>query len=145
MVENLFEELWVGTVLAILTVVVHGAGLLFLSKLLRLESDDGQGDRLHPVSVRGAAVTVGVVLGLFVLHGFEIWLYAVTYLMLGAIADFSTSLYFSTITYAAIGYDANPLNPRWRMLAGIEGINGLILLGWSTAFFVTVMGRIRRL
>jgi hypothetical protein len=145
MAENLFEELWVGTILAILTVVVHAAGLLLLSKLLRLEAAEEREQGLNPISIRGATITIGIVLGLFVLHGFEIWMYAATFLMLGAIADFSTSLYFSTITYAAIGYDASPLDPRWRMLAGIEGINGLILLGWSTAFFVTVMGRIRKL
>jgi hypothetical protein len=143
--ENLFQELWTGTILAIVTVIIHGAGLLVLAKMLRLESSDGHDTHVHPISIRGAVVTVGVVLGLFVLHGAEIWLYAITYTLLGAIADFSTALYFSTITYAAIGYDSHPLDPRWRMLAGIEGINGLILLGWSTAFFVTVMGRIRRL
>ncbi len=145
MAENLFDELWVGTILAVLTVIMHAAGLVLLSKLLRLEESEERGSRLPPLSLRGAVVTIGIVLGLFVLHGAQIWLYAITYLQLGAITDFSTSLYFSTITYAAIGYDASPLDPRWRMLAGIEGINGLILLGWSTAFFVTVMGRIRHL
>jgi hypothetical protein len=143
--ENLFQELWTGTVLAVVTVIIHGAGLLILAKILRVEGTDSHDPHVHPISIRGALVTVGVVLGLFVLHGAEIWLYAVTYWFLNAIADFSTALYFSTITYAAIGYDSHPLDPRWRMLAGIEGINGLILLGWSTAFFVTVMGRIRRL
>jgi len=28
------------------------------------------------------------------------------------------------------------------MLGAIEGINGGILLGWTVAFFVTVMGRL---
>lgn len=112
---------------------------------MRLEAEEEREHGVNPISVRGATITIGIVLGLFVLHGFEIWLYAATYLLLGAVGDFSTSLYFSTISYAAIGYDASPLDPRWRMLAGTEGINGLILLGWSTAFFVTVMGRIRRL
>lgn len=145
MLGELFDELWVGTILAIVTVIVHAAGLLILSRLLRLETHEPLRQHLHPLSWQSAVVTIGVVLGLFVLHGIEIWMYAVTYREVGAIADFSTALYFSTITYAAIGYDAMPLDPAWRMLAGIEGINGLILLGWSTAFFVTVMGRIRRI
>jgi hypothetical protein len=144
MLMNLLDELWVGTLLAILTVILHAAGLILLSWVLRLETSDDHGKHLHPLSVQSAVVTIGVILGLFVLHGAEIWIYAITYQLVGAITDFSTALYFSTITYAAIGYDASPLDPSWRMLAGIEGINGLILLGWSTAFFVTVMGRIRR-
>jgi hypothetical protein len=143
--ENLFQELAVGTLLAVASVIIHGLGLLALSKLVRLETHEEGSRHMTPVSPRGFLVTIAVVLGLFVLHGVEIWLYALAYLALGAIADFSTALYFSTITYAAIGFDAEPLDPAWRMVAGIEGFNGLILIGWSTAFFVTVMGRIRRL
>lgn len=145
MEENLALELLVGSLLAISTVIIHGGGLILLARLLRLEVRGERSHHLPPMSLRGATVTIMIVLGLFVLHGAEIWLYAAAYKWLGAIHDFSTALYFSTITYAAIGYDADPLDPRWRMVAGIEGINGLILLGWSTAFFVTVIGRIRRL
>lgn len=145
MAENLAVALAVGAGLGITTVVMHGLGLVLLTKLLRLEQRQEIASHIPPLSVRGAAVTIAIILGLFVLHGSHIWLYAWVYVLLGAVGDFSTALYFSTITYAAIGFDDNALNPKWRMVAGIEGINGLILLGWSTAFFVTVMGRIRRL
>lgn len=145
MLEDLAVELAVGSVLVVLTVVIHGVGLVLLARFLRLEEREEEFSHLPPVSVRGAIVTLAIVLGLFALHGAEIWLYAAAFHALGAIEDFETALYFSTITYAAIGYDANPLDPSWRLVAGIEGINGLILLGWSTAFFVTVIGRIRRL
>jgi hypothetical protein len=142
---HLLQELAVGTLLAVVSVVIHALGLLTLSKLVRLEMHEEASRHMTPVSFRGFLVTIAVVLGLFLLHGLEIWLFAVAYRWLGAIADFSTALYFSTITYAAIGFDADPLDPAWRMVAGIEGIGGLILLGWSTAFFVTLMGRIRQL
>jgi len=32
-----------------------------------------------------------------------------------------------------------------RVLGPIEGANGVILSGWSTAFFVAIIGRIRLL
>ena len=31
------------------------------------------------------------------------------------------------------------------MVAAIEGVNGVVLLGWSTAFFVTVVARMGRM
>jgi len=145
MAENLALELVVGAGLGVATVIIHGVGLVLLARLLRVEERAEESSHIPPLSVRGAVVTIAIVLGLFVLHGSEIWLYAWVYHLLGAVSDFRMALYFSTITYAAIGFDSEPLNPDWRMLAGIEGINGLILLGWSTAFFVTVMGRIQRL
>ncbi len=143
--EHLWLALLVGTLLALLTVVLHGAGFFALTQLLKGETAEEHHLHIGPLSLRGALTTLALVIGLFVLHGVEIWIYALTYVALGAIPDFSTALYFSTITYAAIGYDSDPLDPAWRMVAGIEGINGLILLGWSTAFFVTVMGRVRRM
>jgi len=51
-------------------------------------------------------------------------------------------VYFSIQTYAAIGFGDNLLDPNWHMFAAIEGVNGVILLGWSTAFFVTSMRRL---
>jgi len=32
----------------------------------------------------------------------------------------------------------------WQLVAAIEGINGIILLGWSTAFFVSIGNRFTR-
>ena len=33
---------------------------------------------------------------------------------------------------------------QWRLVSAIEGVNGVLLLGWSTAFFVSVVARLRR-
>ena len=41
------------------------------------------------------------------------------------------------------GYDDDSISQSWRMVAAIEGLNGVVLLGWSTAFFVTVVARMR--
>jgi len=51
-------------------------------------------------------------------------------------------LYFSSITYGTIGYSDSAIALEWRLVAAFEGIAGIILLGWSTAFFVRLLGRI---
>ena len=139
----MLTELLVGTVMVILTVVMHGVGLAILARVTQAETNAKQLDWLSP---RGVGFTVGLVIGLFVLHGLEIWLYASVYQALGATQDLRAAVYFSTTTYAAIGYGDEAVAEEWRLLGGIEGINGVILLGWSTAFFVTVMSgrRLRR-
>ena len=137
-------ELAVATVMVLATVLMHAIGLLLLGKLVRFGAREEELLGIHPLSVRGLLVIVGVVLGLFVLHGSEIWLYASLYLELDAITGLRHAVYFSTQTYAAIGYGDDAIAPAWKLVAAIEGINGLLLLGWSTAFFVTVMGRLGR-
>jgi hypothetical protein len=140
----LLAELATATVMVTLTVLIHGAGLYFLSRLLRIESHEEALAKIHPLSPRGLAVTVLIVLALFFVHGLEIWLYAFLYEALGAVHGLRNSVYFSTVTYGAIGYDDRAMAERWRLVAAIEGINGIMLIGWSTAFFVTLIGRLRR-
>ena len=44
-----------------------------------------------------------------------------------------------------VGYGDVTLPVQWRVLGAIEAASGVILLGWSTAFFVSVVSRIRAL
>ena len=138
------DELLLATVMVLATVSIHAIGLLALSRLLRVEESEEAAEHIHPLSGRGIVATLTVALGLFVLHGLEIWLYAFVYLAIGAVDGLRESVYFSTITYGAIGYSDAAMAPGWRLVSAIEGINGIILIGWSTAFFVTLVARMRR-
>ena len=136
-------ELMIATAMVLLTVALHGIGLYALRLVLKREGE------IHARAGRRRVITglfepVTLVLGLFALHGVAIWLYATLYLLLGAVPELREAVYFSTITYATIGYDDDALDPDWALVAAIEGINGIILLGWSTAFFVNAMARERR-
>lgn len=137
----MFAELAVATVMVLLTVVIHGAGLLALGHLMEwMERARGK-SRISPVSGEGAVVAVLSALGLLVLHGIEIWLYALVYRVIGAIETVRNAVYFSTIAYASIGFSDAAMAPEWKLLGALEGINGALLLGWSVAFFVTLMTR----
>lgn len=140
----MIAELGIATIMVIVTVMIHGTGLLNLAKILRLEAREEAAAHIDALSFRGMLATLSVILGLFALHGVEIWLYAFLYDAIGAVQGIRESVYFSTITYAAIGYDDGAMAERWRLVSAIEGINGIILIGWSTAFFVTVVARLRR-
>lgn len=140
----MIAELSLATAMVLLTVAIHAGGIYSLSRLLRLEERDEAQEHIHPLSLRGIAATIIVILGLFALHGFEIWLYAFLYLGIGSVHGLREAIYFSTITYGAIGYSDAAMAEKWRLVSAIEGINGIILIGWSTAFFVTLIARMRR-
>jgi Ion channel len=137
-------SLIVATLMVVLTVLIHGIGIFILARLLRLEAREEASADIHPMSVRGIAVTLLLVLGLFLLHGIEIWAYGLLFLGIGALPNLAEAIYFSTITYSTIGYDDDGFDSAWQMVAAIEGVSGVILLGWSTAFFVTVVARMGR-
>ncbi|MFL6662236.1 MAG: potassium channel family protein, partial [Rhizobacter sp.] len=53
----------------------------------------------------------------------------------------STCLYFSAETYTSLGFgDITPVGPI-RLLAGVEALNGLLLIGWSASFAYIAMER----
>jgi voltage-gated potassium channel len=140
--QSLAAQLIIATAMAGLTVIMHLLGLSAMIAATNRHSGRLQTDR-H--LVRQMLVLIGVSFGLFILHGAEIWSYATLYYRVGAIDSFEDALYFSTATYATIGYGDLTLSKSWRLLGAIEGANGVILLGWSTAFFISIVGRIRAL
>jgi hypothetical protein len=134
------ERLALATVMVGLTVTVHFFGLLALLWMLRARAKS-----VHETWMREGAAIFAVVVGLMVIHAVEVWLYAGVYLLLGALNDLETALYFSTASFTTIGYGDVVLDRRWRLVGAIEGANGLLLFGWSTAFLFSVISRMRAL
>jgi hypothetical protein len=130
------------TVMAGLTVTIHFVGILALISVLRRRSGRFAD---HNDVARQGAVILFVVLVLLAMHAVEIWAYGAAYLALGALPDFETALYFSTTSFTTLGYGDVVLDRQWRLFGAIEGANGLILFGWSTAFLFSVSGRMRTL
>ncbi len=55
------------------------------------------------------------------------------------IRTFQDALYFSLATFSTVGYGDVTIAGPWRLLAGIEAMNGVLLLGWSTATFYSIV------
>ncbi len=128
--------------MVLLCVAIHGLGLFSLSKALRSELAVERINKIAPLSPRGAVFTLGIVLAMLALHGIEIWAFAFTYLATGAVRGLEEALYFSTISYSTVGFNDTHISPEWRLLGAFESILGVFLLGWSTAFFFRMLGRI---
>lgn len=136
------EQLFIGAGMIAICVIIHGMALFALQRSMHTRTMRERFDRLTALSFRGALFTLLTVFGLIFVHFIEIWLFAFLYDYVRALPDFRESLYFSTISYATIGYSDAAIADEWRMVAALEGVLGVILLGWSTAFFVRILGRL---
>ncbi len=139
---TLVNQLMLATLVVGTTVIVHLVGLAILLAVLRRYRRAER--RILIVLLNGAAILVAA-FGLFALHSVEIWIWAGVFQWLGAFADFEHALYFSTSTYVTIGYGDIVLPPGLRILGAIEGASGIILIGWSTAFFFSIVDRMKLL
>ncbi len=128
----LMLNLFVGTVMISLNVVIHSFGLIWVTHAMGWITDRWRlhGHRSHMLAMNS------VVIGVFAVLTCEVWLWAICYELLGIVSDFPTALYFSTVTFATVGYGDIVAHSDWRMLAALEGVCGFLLIGWSTAYLV---------
>ena len=126
------------TILVVATILVH-------YEVLRLISD-----HLLDLPLLPRSRILLVVILVFVAHTAEVWMYAIAYWAsielfgLGGfggqtVAGFEDSLYFSVVTYTSLGLGDYFPTRALRLIAGVEALNGLILIGWSASFTYIAM------
>jgi hypothetical protein len=136
---NLAQELPVVLAMMVATVVLHMSGLTALTNLTRLHIERW---RTPWLSVDRLLAPLLMVVGLFGLHALEVAAYAVVYRQVGAVSGWEAALYLSAGAYSTAGWTGLVLAKSWRVLAAFESLNGILLLGWSTAFLFQTLHRI---
>jgi hypothetical protein len=107
---------------------------------------------LPALHIRPRLQLVFVIVGAFGAHFIEILLYGVAYWLLatvfhiGSMGDpgplpFTRCLYFSAETYTTLGYGDVLPHGDLRLLAGLEALNGMLLIGWTASFTFLSMER----
>lgn len=134
----LSQVIW-STFLIVIMVSLHALWSLHI--LLHLQK---QTQRVIYTLFSRAYTLIWLVLSLLCLHFIETAIWAAFYFFKQGFADFQTSLYFSIVSYATIGYGDKVLPENLRLIGAIEGLAGTILAGWSVALLVTVLQSIHR-
>jgi hypothetical protein len=129
----------IGAVLVAITVAIHALGTAFLVRYLANTFLDRTG---HWGSKRVLTALMLAALVLVFLHTLEIMVWAGVYKLLvpvGELASFETAVYFSFVTFTTLGYGDITLSEGYRLLSGIQALNGILLVGWSTALMFAVV------
>jgi hypothetical protein len=126
------------SLLVIGTVLIHYEALRLIS------------DHLRDLRIPPRQRMLVVVIAVFAAHTVEVWVYGIAYWLsietfgLGGfggqpVAGFQDSLYFSAITYTSLGLGDYYPTRALRLIAGVEALNGLVLIGWSASFTYLAM------
>ena len=138
---NLGTQLAAGGLLIVVVTMLHGVGIVGVSKLLNLEE---QALKSRAVDIGAFGLMTTVAIALFLLHAIEIGMFAAFYFAVGAMDSVEGALFVSASNYATLGQGVDDFPTKWRLVAAIEGVTGFLLLGWSTAVFVTDMNHLLR-
>lgn len=134
-----YGQLLLGTVMIVALSVVHIVALVLIIALLR-----GLGRKIaRPARLLDVIwILIVTILAIFFFHVVEIWTWAILYMWLGEFDTIERALYFSTVTYTALGYGDITLQQSWQLLSSFEAANGIMLFGVSTAFLISVLRKV---
>jgi hypothetical protein len=131
-----------GLSLIALTMAMHGTGVILMAlRGLRIRARIKS--RNYLTLRRLAAIQIGLIgtLGLLLaaLHGVEAALWAAAYWWLGALNSPTDAILYSVDSMSTRGASGLTLEPHWRMMGALEGMDGMLLFGISTAYIFAMM------
>jgi hypothetical protein len=127
--------------LVVVTIIFHSYGLGLLSRglLLLLKADP----KKRPTHALSVLVVGGSSLCAICLHGFEAWMWAVAYRLLGTLgSDRKDAMLYSISVMTTVGGTNLHLEPRWALMGPLEALDGWILFGLTAAFLFALIQRV---
>ena len=78
----------------------------------------------------------------FAVHLVEVGIWALSLELCGEFSNFAAAYYHSAVNYTTLGDSAFAMTARWRLLAGLEAGNGMLMFGITTAAIFAVIQRL---
>jgi len=135
----MLQNIALGSTLMVLTTFIHAGCTMATVGLARRSQARHWATR--SAGTREIMI-VSIVLMMFFAALIEAALWAASYLWVGALSDFESALYFSTVTFTTLGYGDIVLDDRWRLLASFQAANGIVMFGWTTALIMAAVQRV---
>jgi len=83
-----------------------------------------------------------VTLIIFVGNLLQIGLWAMLFVFIGEFTELTTAFYHSLVNFTTLGYGDIVMSKERRMLGALEALNGVLMIGLSTATLFAVLSQI---
>jgi hypothetical protein len=126
--------------LIVVNVIYHVIALTFISERVvrRAPALKRKRNFIFGFALLLGAATLLVIL----LHALEAAIWAGVYFLLGALPDGKSALLYSLSAMTTYGHENFFLADHWRLMGALEALNGMILLGLTTAFLFSIIGEV---
>lgn len=95
----------------------------------------------HRVNHWGALTAIAFAI-IVLAHTIQVWVWAVSFVALGALSNFADAIYFALVTYTTLGYGDVTVGQDYRLFAAMAAVTGLLNFGLSTAFLVGLLTKL---
>jgi hypothetical protein len=135
---SMLDQVAVGGGASLVNLVIHAVLLGAIVWTVRRLS---MGDSAVPGFLQYTLIIVATGTLLVAGHFSEVVLWAYTYALVGAAPPETDLVYFAFGNYTTLGYgDVTPV-PQWHLLGPMTALNGVMLIGWSTALIFEILRR----
>ena len=138
----IIKIIFIGILIIAFNLVIQGLGNVFWLRKIALSTKSESNISNHKI----LKVLLFSILFFTIIHVVHSLVWAFSYYLIPQTAtqfsDFSEAVYFSMVTFTTLGYGDISLSSDWRLLSGLEAINGIMLIGWSTAIMFSLIQNI---
>jgi hypothetical protein len=128
-----------GLLLIVLTVIVHVIGLLRINQ--GVEQVQAEVVSRYSHSVVFVVIIGSTTLLATLLHGIEGAIWAIAYVLVGALPDFRSAILYSLSAMTSYGHENLVLESQWQLMGALEALNGMLVFGLTTAFLFAIIQR----
>ncbi len=134
----MLDQILVGSATSLLNLVIHA---VMLAVVARTVAELSSRSAKAPHILQDILVIVAIGTLLVMTHFLEVLVWAGTYALFDVAPPGTDLVYFAFGNYTTLGFgDVLPL-PHRRLLAPMTALNGILLIGWSTALVVAILRR----
>jgi hypothetical protein len=128
----------VGAAASLVNLVIHAVLLgAVVWSVRRLEAKE----RFVPDFLQYTIAIVLIGTLLMAVHFVEVMVWAVTYALAGVAPAGIDLVYLAFGNYTTLGYGELVAPEQWRLLRPLTALNGIMLIGWSTALIIEILRR----
>jgi hypothetical protein len=131
--------LGVAIIMTFSTVIIQALFLMPIIHFVRFELRMGRAG-VH--FWRDVGIITGATLLSLAAHVLAIAMWGLVFRFCGEFSQVARAVYHSAMNYTTLGDSDKVMSPSWRLLAPLEGANGMLMFGVSTTMLFAIIQRL---